>query len=569
MCAEHPSLARALAVWRTRLEAEDMVAPDGTATLRARVDRYEAGLALVRAVAAVDPSHAGSLARADTVTEEDPEPPRALVERLLVRATVLDATGQLGEAARVVAEAHAHPTTLDCRALLLVALLVRSRILVQKGDEAQASVVLLEGAALARDLDARRQEAKFLGNLGFLQGEHDGRSYEAYTRRALAIAREIDDIRLIAHSLCNLGGALSQQGRYDEARACYEEGLPIAEEVGAPESIALFHAGLGGIHAATGDFTQGITLYQRSLAYFSAVGDGFQVARQHLLIGKHLIAHGATEEARPYIEESLRLCAGEMHRNLAWQAHDQLARIFEADGDYRDALQQLRTSWVIRESQFEARTTERIRLLELHLEAERASRAAAVERERNAELQESLAQQRRLQAEIEALARTDVLTGLSNRRHLGDLVARELSYLKRKWRPLSVALVDLDAFKSINDRYGHDVGDQVLVEVGRRLCASLREHDLVGRWGGEEFCVVLLDTDLDAATLVIERLLERLRGTPVETRTGPLSITASVGLTTAAASDPTFGEMLRRADDALYAAKAGGRDRAVTRPPPA
>jgi diguanylate cyclase (GGDEF)-like protein len=566
---ERPALALPVAAWLDRAAREgalDATAPGSNAALRERVEMYEAALALVRAVATVEADRARALGSPDA--EDEPASPRALVEGLLIRATVLDATGRLGAAAACIAEAQTRAASVGCRALALAVLVARGRILVMQGDEAQASLVLLEGAALARELDARRQEAKLLGNLGFLHGEHEGRSYEAYTRRALTIAREIDDARLIAHSLCNLGGALAQQGRYEEARACCEEGLPLAEGLGMADCVALFRAGLGGVCAGTGALERGVAFYQRSIEHFASTGDVFQVARQKQLVGRHLVAAGRHHEARAFLEESLALCDGALHRNVAWQAHDQLAKVCEAEGDHREALRQLRASWSIRETQLEARATERIRLLELHLEAERASRAAAIERERNAELEASLAQQRRLQAEIEALARTDALTGLFNRRHVGDVVAREMSFMRRKWRPLSIAMLDLDAFKSVNDRFGHEVGDQVLLEVGRRLAAGLRDHDLVARWGGEEFCIVLIDTELEPAKLVVDRLLERIRSVPVETRVGPLKITASVGVTSAVPEDHAIEDVLRRADEALYAAKSGGRDRSVSSHPP-
>ena len=143
-----------------------------------------------------------------------------------------------------------------------------------------------------------------------------------------------------------------------------------------------------------------------------------------------------------------------------------------------------------------------------------------------------------------------------------------MSFIRRKWRPLSIAMLDIDAFKSVNDRFGHEVGDQVLVELGRRLSAGLRDHDLVARWGGEEFCIVLIDTDLEPAKLVVDRLLERLRSVLVPTRVGPLRITASVGVTAAVREDVAIEDILRRADEALYAAKAGGRDRSMSSYPP-
>ena len=202
-------------------------------------------------------------------------------------------------------------------------------------------------------------------------------------------------------------------------------------------------------------------------------------------------------------------------------------------------------------------------MLDLHVEAERAVREVAVERARNEVLEAALAEQHRLRAEVEALARTDALTQLSNRRHLTEVVQRELAYIRRRFRPLSLVLFDVDHFKRVNDGLGHAAGDRVLVELAARLSAGLREHDWVGRWGGEEFCVVLVDTAEAPGALVAERLLARIRGTEIETGAGPLRVTASAGLASLRAGDESIDDLLRRADAALYEAKRAGRDRVV------
>ncbi len=396
--------------------------------LRERADLYEAGLAYIRILAEVVPTCARSLGSDLAAPSAAQSASRvARVEALLLRAALLDELGELAQAAVLLAEASARVEEVADPALRLALHVARGRVLVQLGDETHATAVLYEGVALARALGAQRQEAKLVGNLGFLHGEQDGRSYEAYTRRALEIGRAIGDERLVVHSLCNLGGALAQQGRLEEARACYDEGRPRAEALGWRHSVALFQAGLGGVEAAQGNLDDGVELCRESIRYFESVGDSFQVARQHLIVGRHLVGGGRLDAAFDALTRCLALAEGDRFRTLAWQAHDLLSTVHERWGATGRALDSLRRAHALREALLDARVTERVRLLELHVDAERAARAVAVERARSEALQTALEEQQRLLAEVEKLARTDSLTGLSNRRHLTEVLARELA----------------------------------------------------------------------------------------------------------------------------------------------
>ena len=167
-------------------------------------------------------------------------------------------------------------------------------------------------------------------------------------------------------------------------------------------------------------------------------------------------------------------------------------------------------------------------------------------------------------ARAEFLANTDELTGLSNRRPVLKRLEKVSSTA-----PYIVAIADLDHFKRLNDTYGHECGDRVLAAVGRRLRDSVRSVDSVGRWGGEEFIVVMEQSTLADATEVVERLRARI-AEPVPCTGHTHSITVSVGLTDAQ-PDGTAARALQRADAALYEAKAAGRNavHVVPGPPPA
>jgi len=162
-------------------------------------------------------------------------------------------------------------------------------------------------------------------------------------------------------------------------------------------------------------------------------------------------------------------------------------------------------------------------------------------------------------AELDVMSRTDFLTGLGNRRELEQSLRRLRAGAQRHGYPLTVLLLDVDHFKRINDTLGHAVGDQVLVAVAQRLAASVRQDDVLGRWGGEEFLALLPHTPAAAAEVVAERLRAVVRESPVTTDAEDVQVTISLG--GAAAEGPTDVDLIALADAQLYAAKAAGRDR--------
>jgi two-component system, cell cycle response regulator len=173
----------------------------------------------------------------------------------------------------------------------------------------------------------------------------------------------------------------------------------------------------------------------------------------------------------------------------------------------------------------------------------------------------------RVHQEAQRLSLTDPLTGLWNYRYLQESVRREVERASRFQRMLAVLAMDLDRFKEVNDTYGHGAGDAVLVEFARRVRLGLREVDLAFRQGGEEFVVLLPETDWAGAIVVAERLGSIIRGAPVEIPSGGaqdapvrVPITVSIGVAVYPDHATTAQQVLDAADDALYAAKAAGRD---------
>ena len=268
---------------------------------------------------------------------------------------------------------------------------------------------------------------------------------------------------------------------------------------------------------------------------------------------------GRPERAAVLIAEGI--AAAEALGYLADVPHqlDRLSEAEEACGRYHEALRSVRRAASMRLDQARAQGEARLRVVEAQQGLERARQSIEKARQR------ARAHEVRHQALVDeaqrqsVAARTDALTGLGNRRRFEE-AARALA--ASQGEPVAMALLDLDHFKHINDRFSHAVGDRVLVELAGILRGACRPEDIIVRMGGEEFAVVLRDAAPDAALRACERLREVVREHGWQDIQAGLRVTVSIGLASARA--PLDADaLLARADALLYQAKAGGRDRVV------
>lgn len=193
-----------------------------------------------------------------------------------------------------------------------------------------------------------------------------------------------------------------------------------------------------------------------------------------------------------------------------------------------------------------------INMVPLHDENGKLAYYAAIERD--------LTDQKRKESILQDMASTDSLTGLLNRQTFLQRAEKEFTRTRRYSRPLAVVMIDVDRFKSINDKFGHAVGDQVLRSVSAICQGSLRGSDVFGRIGGEEFVLLLPDTPHANAIYVAERMREQLMLTPIQLENEMINITASFGVASMREDDTEFNSILERADLAMYEAKHGGRN---------
>ena len=169
------------------------------------------------------------------------------------------------------------------------------------------------------------------------------------------------------------------------------------------------------------------------------------------------------------------------------------------------------------------------------------------------------------QIELKELANRDPLTNLYNRRYLSEISKKLLLLAKRQNTPLSVLMIDIDKFKNINDKYGHDVGDEVIKLLANSLIEYLRGSDVVARLGGEEFAVILPDSDVKNAQIKAEDIRNKIENLEFQLENStPLKFTVSIGVSNyEIENDFSFDELLKKSDEALYEAKESGRNKVV------
>ncbi|NTU55665.1 MAG: GGDEF domain-containing protein, partial [Anaerolineales bacterium] len=164
-------------------------------------------------------------------------------------------------------------------------------------------------------------------------------------------------------------------------------------------------------------------------------------------------------------------------------------------------------------------------------------------------------------AQAHELANTDVLTFLPNRRKIITSLQEEVIRSDRYDTPLSISILDIDHFKKVNDTYGHTAGDEVLRNVAARLRNHIRHPDTIGRYGGEEFLIVLPNSEMQAAAEQASRLCQQVRNLSIDVNEQVLSVTISIGVAQFRIGQENWEEFLHRADEAMYQAKNAGRDR--------
>ena len=391
--------------------------------------------------------------------------------------------------------------------------------------------------------------------------------------------------RLLAVLLINRVICLTELGRGDEALPDVVRLSDMPTDASGRGLLAAHFETLAIAALRAGELALGRELVAQAVARGERT---LPEERLELAIARALLAVGERRlaDALAHLEAGRALAHSESTAGLSPRARcayfRTLSEVHEACGDAPAALAAVRHWQQLQDLrgqlasaaryQAAALQTELLRLQHRLDESSAARRATERARrelaEANAKLSRKIEEVESLQTALRQQATHDALTGLFNRRHLDDVLPATWALARRNREPLAVAIIDLDRFKSVNDRHGHGAGDRLLSAFGTLLATGLRKSDVAVRWGGEEFCVLMPRTDAASARRKVQALLRRWRGHAIDVGAGaPLTgLSFSAGVADSEAVPASAQALLQQADHLLLEAKRAGRDRVLAGP---
>lgn len=452
------------------------------------------------------------------------------------------------------------PIYIDCWVILCW-------IYIFYGDYPLAFDYALKALQLAHTLGTPDHEARVLDAIGStygFSGEFDS-SIVSHTQ-ALRIYQEIGDLEGEAISLNNLACSLFEMGNNDEAFTASQRSLVIVGRLNLLDEELVFTTTMADILVKAGKYAEAEDLLGQALPKVHRLENDSVLVNVLVSMARCFQAQGKYEEEEPFLLEALALAEKNDYKNDCITCHRFLSEVYERKRMPGAALQHYKQFFTLKEATLGAENTRKIEALKATYQLELSKKEAEIYRIHNQELQHEIEERKRVEAILEKLAIYDPLTNLFNRRQFDILSMKEIERSARYRRPLAMLMLDLDHFKDVNDLHGHLTGDRVLIRISAMIQQLLREADIVGRYGGEEFVVLMPETTADQAFEAAERLRQAISESRYESSAGAFTISISIGIGTG--FEDALGEvhavdlndLLHQADQALYAAKRGGRN---------
>lgn len=474
------------------------------------------------------------------------------------------------------------------RQLYAEALVQRGGVLSMLGEQAKALLDYQRARAAFREAGIDHEVDALMLEIAIAYRRiGDWQQAERYFTRSVERMEDKQDWDRVITDLIQLGYLYDESGKPQKAKASFERAITVARAHDEPLSEASANIGLATAQVSLGEYDAALATLARAASGFEALqnhgGDDMLLLTGQALAGKgqHLEAMDRYAQALPLIEKD----GNQRYLALLYQAR---AASQEALGNAAQALADYKRYSALQTSLQGKMRLEQSRLLEYEYEirkrefenhrlraeaSTRKSQLQALERVRHwqtlalslgvllvAVLGALALRQRKRTRRLRTLAMTDPLTDVASRRAIEKIAERALAEAAQLQAPVSVLLLDLDHFKTINDRYGHAAGDEVLRATTQAWQGQLRGRDRLGRIGGEEFAVVCMDANREQALAIAGRLLAATRALQLPGIDPALHVRTSIGIAQARPGD-TRASLFARADAALYRAKHEGRDR--------
>ena len=476
-----------------------------------------------------------------------------------------------------------------------------SLIYYSKGRYDQALDHMFKALSLYESIDNAAGQGIVLNAIGSVYNKlADPARAREHFERALAIAEKTNHKQLLVGCLVNLGEILSSLEQWDAALRNLNRALAVARELGSKDYISVCLNNIGDVLREKGQPEEALRFYLESLRIFEEMNARPRLVVSYLNIGRLFGKTGKPARAEEYLIKAYALARDVDERGLQKEAAGELYALYERRGDFRRAFEYQRSFNELKEQIFSRENVEKIATLQGRIDAEKQERSIVLLR-KESEIQVLEMKRQRLwllligcslavlaagavvlyrryrlkarhNAELSAayarmaeLASHDELTGLYNRRSATERIELETIRASRTHRPFGVVMIDVDDFKAINDTCGHACGDAVLQQLAGLLRASVREQDVVARWGGEEFLLVLPEASREGAVLVAEKLRQAIGELRVLHDAGAVRFTVTMGVNVYDKLAPA-SDCIRGADEALYRGKRSGKNTVVLAP---
>ncbi|WP_339767111.1 diguanylate cyclase [uncultured Paraglaciecola sp.] len=512
----------------------------------------------------------------------------------LIEATALEMAGMPLDVLKAVNDAIQWAKNNGDEDTYLLGLYVRGSLFITLNEYSAAAENFLEAYNRTTHEYGKISKANIAAMLGVMyENRGDYQLAIPYFAEAVAHARKNNEPLNLSIVLYGLGSANFYAGNITIGEAQLNESAVIAHSLGDEQGVGYALMKLAQISIAQQDYGLAEKQLQKAADIFARTENvpmDFQVARSLFVVA---LASGDYEKAQEYRDHAMRLVDPQTMPSDAIQLATLEGRLAAGQGDFAQAYGHVSRALKLSELYNENRSSEQIHRIRAIYEVRESEQANRLLEHQNRSQRFALEAQEqrnvylwsfsgiallvccllgvmifRVKAQSRALstlAITDHLTGLYNRRHIIEQLNIQVSAAQRYHYDLCVAIIDLDFFKKINDSYGHAVGDKVLVAFSQVCSDNLRNTDLIGRIGGEEFLVVLPHTSLQDGYSTLDALRRKMAKVSEIVGINEFTISASIGLTINA-KDLDGMQLMANADTALYLAKSQGRDQVVVHP---
>lgn len=468
----------------------------------------------------------------------------------------------------------------------------------RRNDLDRSLEYLLKSLKLEEELDNKPGISYSLLNIGNFYYDLDEKNKALeYFEQALKIEEALEEQANLANILNNIGIIYDETKNYHYAIDYYFKSLELERKTGNRNGIATTLNNIGIAYQNLEVPDKALEYLLESLKLTEEIDDPYGYCNTTLNIGVLYLQILELEKSKRYLDSGLQMAIENKFTDLIILAYDSMHKNYEEKGDFQNSLKYFKLytaesgkiyTQTNREliSEIQSRYEDEKRLMKqnetqvskqitlrnlfmLVLVALLMIFFAISSRYRNKnmlnrELQQKNEQLLVMNQKLEEVARTDPLTLLSNRRDMLEKIDYETSRFNRSKKPFVIIISDIDYFKMVNDKHGHDGGDYVLVNLSRMFRKTMRKQDIIGRWGGEEFIFLLPETDLLGGRKLAEKLRHMIENHPFIYNEKKLQITMTFGVSVYSSTTKTIEQVINRADEHLYKGKRKGRNCVVT-----